>query len=433
MTNVGESCRTKNDIGGLDMEVMYGICCGVDVHKKLLVVCLRRGNKAETRSFGTTTQELYDVAKWLKDNKCEMVAMESTASYWKPLYNVLEAEEIPAMVVNAQHMKAVPGRKTDAKDAEWIADLCQHGLLKASYIPDKGQRELRELVRYRKSLIEDQGRELNRLQKMLEGANIKLSGTITDINGKSGRNILNRIINGEKIDGKVYDEMYSNKEIAHNLKGTREQIIADLNGVLTDLQRRMMKELLAHLDELDLHIKNLNDEIDHFMTPDEHTAAKAIQDIPGIGNTSAQAIISIIGTDMSRFPSERHISKWAGLCPGNNETAGKRKSGKTAKGNKVLRTTLVTCAHAAIRVKDSFFSAQYARISAHRGGNRAYVAVAHSMLIAIYNVLSTGEVYKDLGSNYYNQFNKERKANSMVKKLKALGYEVTIAAVTATA
>ena len=427
------SRAVQKQSGGYSMEVLYGICGGVDVHKKLLVVCLRRGNKAETRSFGTTTQELFDVAKWLKNNNCEMVAMESTASYWKPLYNVLEAEEIPAMVVNAQHMKAVPGRKTDVKDAEWIADLCQHGLLTASYIPDKDQRELRELVRYRKSLIEDRVRELNRLQKMLEGANIKLAGTIKDINGMSGRNILNKIVNGKKIDEKVYDEMYANKEIAHNLKGTKEQIIADLNGVLTELQRRMMKELLAHLDELDMHIKNLDDEIDHFMTPDEQTAATVIQDIPGIGNTSAQAIISVIGTDMSRFPSDRHISKWAGLCPGNNESAGKRKSGKTAKGNKVLRTTLITCAHAAVKVKNSFFSAQFARISAHRGSKRAYVAVAHSMLIAIYHVLSTGEVYKDLGSNYYNQFNRERKANSMLKRLKALGFDVTIATATATA
>jgi len=423
----------KSNMEDDEMEVLYGTCGGVDVHKKLLVVCLRSGRKTEVRNFGTTTQELFDVANWLKDNHCEMVAMESTASYWKPLYNVLEVMEIPAMVVNAQHMKAVPGRKTDVKDAEWIADLCQHGLLKASYIPDKDQRELRELVRYRKSLIEDQGREVNRLQKMLEGANIKLSGTIKDINGMSGRCLIEKIVNGEKIDEKVYDELYESKAIAHNLKASKEQIIADLNGVLSDLQRRMMKELIAHLDELEKHIKNLDEEIDNFMKPDEKTASKLIQDIPGIGNTSAQAIISVIGTDMSRFPTDRHISKWAGLCPGNNESAGKRKSGKTAKGNKVLRTTLITCAHAAVKVKNSFFNAQFARISAHRGTKRAYVAVAHSMLIAIYHVLSTGELFKDLGSDYYNQFNKERKANSMVKRLKALGYEVTIATVAATA
>ena len=424
-----ENRAVQSNMEAIEMEVLYGTCGGVDVHKKLLVVCLRSGRKSEVRNFGTTTQELFDVANWLKDNHCEMVAMESTASYWKPLYNVLEVVEIPTMVVNAQHMKAVPGRKTDVKDAEWIADLCQHGLLKASYIPDKDQRELRELVRYRKSLIEDQGREVNRLQKMLEGANIKLSGTIKDINGMSGRCLIEKIVNGEKIDEKVYDELYESKAIAHNLKASKEQIIADLNGVLSDLQRKMMKELIAHLDELEKHIKNLDDEIDNFMKPDEKTTSKLIQDIPGIGNTSAQAIISVIGTDMSRFPTDRHISKWAGLCPGNNESAGKRKSGKTAKGNKVLRTTLITCAHAAVKVKNSFFNAQFTRISAHRGAKRAYVAVAHSMLIAIYHVLSTGELFKDLGNDYYNQFNKERKANSMVKRLKALGYEVTIAAV----
>ena len=313
------------------------------------------------------------------------------------------------------------------KDAEWIADLCQHGLLKASYIPDKEQRELRELVRYRKSLIEDRSRELNRLQKMLEGGNIKVSGTIGSIDGKSSMNLLKRIINGEKIDGKLYDEMYAKKEISHNLNCSKEQIIADMNGILSELQKRMMNELLRHVEELDAHISNLDREIEHFMTVDEATACKMIQEIPGIGESSAQAIISVIGTDMSRFPSDRHISKWAGLCPGNNESAQKRRSGKTTKGNKVLKTTLVTCAHSAVMVKDSFFKAQFFRISARRGTKHAYVAVAHSMLTAIYHMLLTGEVYKDLGSNYCNQFNKERKANGMIKKLKELGYEVTIA------
>ncbi len=352
-----ENRAVHNNVEDNKMEVLYGTCCGVDVHKKLLVVCLRSGRKTEVRNFGTTTQELFDVANWLKSNNCEMVAMESTASYWKPLYNVLEVMEIPAMVVNAQHMKTVPGRKTDVKDAEWIADLCQHGLLKASYIPDKEQRKLRELVRYRKSLIEDRGRELNRLQKMLEGANIKLSGIVRDINGMSARCILDKIVNGEKIDEAVYDELYESKAIAHNLKASKEQIITDLNGVLPFLQRKMMTELLRHLDELDIRIKNLDQEIGNFMTPDEVTASKRIQKIPGIGNASAQAIISVIGTDMSRFPTERHISKWAGLCPGNNESAGKRKSGKTAKVNKVLKTILVNCAHSAVKVKNSFFSA----------------------------------------------------------------------------
>ena len=415
------------------MEKVYDICCGVDVHNKLIVACLRSGRKNEIRQFGATTRELLEMAAWLNEAKCEMTAMESTASYWKPLYNVLETWGLPVMVVNAHHMKAVPGRKTDVQDAEWIADLLQHGLLKASYIPNKEQRELRELVQYRKSLIEDRGRELNRLQKMLEGGNIKLSGTVAQINGKSARNILNFIMDGGYFDNAKYDEMLASKEISGNLKASKEQIIDDLNGVLSPIQRRVMKELLSHLDELNDHIRNLDDDIDRFMKQEDRDAAQAIQEIPGIGANSAQVIISVIGNDMSRLPSDRHISKWAGLCPGNNESASKRKSGKTTKGNKMLRTTLVNCAHSAVKVKSSYFSALFARISAHRGKKRAYVAVAHSMLISIYHVLNEGVAFKDLVADYYNQFNRERKANGMLKKLKALGYEVTIAAVPTTA
>ena len=410
------------------MEKVYDKCCGIDVHKKLIVACLRKGNKQEIRDFGATTRELLELADWLKEGGCEMVAMESTASYWKPLYNILESSDLNAMVVNARHMKAVPGRKTDVKDAEWIADLLQHGLLQASYIPAKDQRELRELVRYRKSLVGERGRELNRLQKMLEGANIKLSGTVSDINGKSARSILEYLITGVSFDSDKYDEMYEKKVIAHNLKASKEQIIDDLNGVMTPLQRRMMKELLGHLDELNIHIKNLDDEIDNFMKPEEKQAAAVIEDVTGIGHTSAQAIISVIGTDMSRFPTDAHMASWAGVCPGNNESAGKRKSGKTRKGNALLRSTLVTCAHAATRNKSSYFYAQFTRISAHRGKKRAYVAVAHSMLVAIYHILKDGVVFKDLGADYYNQFNKERKINAYLKKLKALGWEAPVVA-----
>lgn len=410
------------------MDKVYDICCGIDVHKKLIVACLRKGNNHEIREFGATTRELLKLTDWLKENGCQMTAMESTASYWKPLYNILESSDLDAIVVNAHHMKAVPGRKTDVKDAEWISDLLQHGLLQPSYIPGKDQRELRELVCYRKSLVGERTRELNRLQKMLEGANIKLSGTVNDINGKSARNILEYILTGENFDGAKYDEMYKQKIIAHNLKASKEQIIDDLNGVMTALQRRMMKELLSHLDELNIHIKNLDDEIDNFMKPEEQQASQAIQDITGIGNTSAQAIVSVIGTDMSRFPTDSHISSWAGLCPGNNESAGKRKSGKTRKGNSLLRTTLITCAHSAVKNKSSYFYAQFMRISAHRGKKRAYVAVAHSMLIAIYHILKDGVVFKDLGADYYNQFNRERKINAYLKKLKALGCEAFIVA-----
>ena len=410
------------------MDKVYDKCCGIDLHKKLIVACFKQGNRQEIRDFGATTRELLEMADWLKEGGCEMVAMESTASYWKPLYNILETCGLKAMVVNAQHMKAVPGRKTDVKDAEWIADLLQHGLLTASYIPDKDQRELRELVRYRKSLVGERVRELNRLQKMMEGANIKISGTIRDINGKSARNILEHLLSGRQIDSAEYDILYEKKVIAHNLKATKEQIIDDLNGVMSALQKKMMRILLNHLDELNAHIRELDDDIDNFMKPEEKEAAKVIQDIPGIGNTSAQAIISVIGADMSRFPTDAHIASWAGLCPGNNKSANKRKSGKTRKGNGLLRDTLIVCAHSAVKNKSSYFHAQFARISAHRGSKRAYVAVAHSMLVAIYHILKEGVAFKDLGADYYNQFNRERKINAYLKKLKALGWEVPVVA-----
>lgn len=409
------------------MEKIYDNCCGIDVHKKLIVACFRQGRKQEIREFGATTRELLELCDWLKQGGCQKVAMESTASFWKPLYNIFEVSEISAMVVNARHMKNVPGRKTDVKDAEWIADLLQHGLLTASYIPDKDQRELRELVRYRKSLTDERARELNRLQKMLEGANIKLSGTVRNINGKSARSLLEHILSDKVFDAAAYDVMYDKKIIAHNLKATKQQIIDDLNGFLSPLQKRMMKELLNHLDELNQHIENLEKEIDDSMKPQEYQAVEAIKEIPGIADASAKAVISVIGTDMERFPTDKHLASWAGICPGNNESAHKRKSGKTTKGNAILKETLVICAHSAARVRDSYFYAQFQRLRSHRGAKKAYVAVAHSMLIAIYHVLKYGTVFKDLGADYYNQFNKESKINAYIKKLKVLGCSVKVA------
>lgn len=405
------------------MEKVYDKCCGIDVHKKLIVACFLFGRKREIREFGATTRELLELAQWLSDGGCEMVAMESTASYWKPLYNVLESSDLPAMVVNARDMKNVPGRKTDVQDAEWIADLLKHGLLKASFIPDKAQRELRELVTYRKSLVKTKGSELNRLQKMLEGANIKLSGTVGHINGKSSRAFLTVLLDGKKIDVSTLQEMYDRKEIAHNLKASNAQLADDLNGVMTPLQRKLMREVLLHIDELEEHIKNLDDDINNQMKDEERKAASQIQEITGIAEASANTIIAVIGTDMTRFPTDAHISSWAGLCPGNNESSHKRKSGKTRKGNALLRSTLVVCAHSAVKNKNSYFYAQFQRISVHRGKKRAYVAVAHSMLIAIYHMLKDGVIFKDLGAEYYNQFNKERKIRTYLKKLKALGWE----------
>lgn len=405
------------------MEKIYDSCCGIDVHKKLIVACFVHGRKQEIREFGATTRELLELATWLIDGDCQMVAMESTASYWKPLYNVLEISEIPVIVVNAKDMKNVPGRKTDVQDAEWIADLLKHGLLKVSFIPDKAQRELRELVTYRKSLVKNKTAETNRLQKMLEGANIKLSGTVKDINGKSGRAFLRYLLDGKKLDEDAIQKMQERKEISGNLKADKAQLADDLNGVMTPLQRKLIKEVLAHIDELEEHIRNLEDDIDNHMKDEEKMASAAIQEIPGIADASANAIIAVIGTDMSRFPTDAHISSWAGLCPGNNESAHKRRSGKTRKGNALLRSMLVVCAHSAVQNKNSYFHAQFQRISAHRGRKRAYVAVAHSMLVAIYHILKDGVVFQDLGAEYYNQFNRERKINAYLKKLKALGWD----------
>lgn len=254
--------------------------------------------------------------------------------------------------------------------------------------------------------MQDKNRELNRLQKMLEGANIKLSGTVSDINGKSARCILESLASGEAIDSAKYDELLAGKKISGRLKASKEQILDDLNGVMSPLQRQMMRIILSHIDELEAHIRELDGRIDDHMKPDEKKAVDAIKDVTGLGVDSARIIISVIGTDMGRFPTDANIASWAGLCPGSNESAGKRRSGKTRKGNRLLRTTLITCAHSAANSKKSFFHAQFQRISAHRGSKRAYVAVAHSMLIAIYHILKDGVAFQDLGADYYNQFNK---------------------------
>ncbi|MGN0493505.1 MAG: IS110 family transposase, partial [Acutalibacteraceae bacterium] len=291
------------------MEVVYQRCCGIDVHKKMIVACFRDGRKKEIREFGTLTGELRELTEWLLKNGCEMIAMESTASYWKPLYNLFELSGLPAMVVNAQHMKTLPGRKTDVKDAEWIADLLQHGLLKASFIPDREQRELREVSRYRKSLVEERSRELNRLQKMLEGANIKLSSKLTHINGKGGRQFLDLLLSGEDISLESVDDI-RNK----NMHSSAEEILNSLDGIVSELQKKLLRSVLDHIDDMTRRIKDVDKIIKDYIK-DYEDAIKAVDEIPGVGKIGAQTILSEIGKDMSRFPTAAHLCKWAGVAP----------------------------------------------------------------------------------------------------------------------
>ena len=408
------------------MEAMYSVCCGADVHKKVIVCCLLRGRRKEIREFGASTKDLIELSSWLQESGCEMIAMESTASYWKPLYNILEAEGIPAMVVNAQHIKALPGRKTDTLDAEWIADLLRHGLLRASYIPSKPQRELRELLTYRKSLTADSASEQNRIQKMLEGGNIKISGTISSIIGMTGQQLLSCIIDGEAVSADDIRRMIADGLISSRLKATPEELAEDLNGVLTPVQRKMISICLEHIIYLNKRIDEIDSIIDDSLSPDMQELVELLTEIPGVGENSAKTILSVIGTDMSRFPTASHLASWAGVCPGNNESAGKRRSGRTRKGNALLRTTLVLCAQGASRAKGSFFSSQYSRLMIRRGKNRAKMAVAHSLLIAIYYIIRDRVPFRDLGEDYYDRFNAESKVNLYIRKLEKLGMAVSI-------
>ena len=311
------------------MEHQYKVCCGLDVHKKLLVACLRTGRKTEIRECGASTREILELADWLLENQCECVAMESTGSYWKPVYNIFESCELNPIVVNAQHMRNVPGRKTDIKDAEWISDLLMNGLLRSSYIPGRQQRELRELCIYRTSLIKTRAAELNRQQKLLEGGNFKISGTISNINGMSGETLMQYIISGEIFDEQAYAKELKAKRISKRLKASPQELVRDMEGCFTPAQSRLLATVVRHTHDLDRLIEDLDRQIEELLQDEQEEAIELIKGIPGISDRSAQVIVSAIGTDMSRFPTDKHLCSWAGLCPGNHESAGKRKNGRT--------------------------------------------------------------------------------------------------------
>ena len=407
------------------MQVVYERCAGLDVHKKSVTACRmvpdRKGGwRQEIQTFGTKTPDLLELSDWLRQAGVTHVAMESTGVYWKPVFNILESD-YAVLVVNAKHIKHVPGRKTDVRDAEWIAELLQHGLLKASFIPDEPQRDLRELVRYRTHLIQERTREVNRVHKVLEDANLKLSSVASDIMGVSGREMLQAIIAGK-------DDPAALAELAKGRMRTKiDELERALTGYVRQNHRLLLRMHLEHIDELNEKIGELDAEIDRLMRPfDQDNLVERLDAITGVGRQTVEVVIAEIGTDMSRFPTHRHLASWAGLAPGKNESAGRNRSARTPKGNQYLRTALVEAAQAAGRTKGTYLGEQYRRLARRRGKKRAAVAVAHSILVIIYHMIQKGTDYHERGSTYFDQLNPQRTQQWLVKRLEQLGFQVQL-------
>ena len=406
------------------LEVVYERCCGVDLGKKLVVACVLtpgahgRPHK-EVRSFGTMTDDLVAMGDWLAEQQVTHVAMESTGVYWKPIYNVLE-ERFTLLLVNAQHIKAVPGRKTDVRDCEWIADLLQHGLLRGSLVPDRARRELRELTRYRTSLTEERTAEVNRLQQTLEGGNIKLAAVASDVMGKSGRDMLNELVLGNT-DAAAMADLARAK-----LREKLPQLERALSGRFGPHQQFLLARQLAHIDYLDDLMAQVSAAIEEVLRPCDQTLER-LDEIPGVGRATAEVIVAEGGTDMSRFPTAKHLASWAGMCPGNNESAGKRRSGRTRKGDRALRAALTEAGHAAAKKKGSYLQAQYRRLAARRGKKKAALAVGHSILVIAYYLLSHPErTFQEMGGNYFDQRDRQGLEQRLVRRLQGLGHKVTM-------
>lgn len=411
------------------MDLLYSRCCGLDVHKKSITACvlIAAGPRPQKhlRRFGTMTADIGELADWLRASEVTHVAMESTGVYWKPIWNVLEGA-FELLLVNAAHIKNVPGRKTDMKDCEWIAQLLQHGLLRGSFVPDRNMRELRDLNRHRVALIGERNRVSNRVQKVLEDANIKLAAVASDTLGTSGRDMLEAIVRGEQDTDKLAERARG------LLKRKTEQLRAALQGKVTDYHRFCLKQLLEQFDFLNGQIQAMDDEIARRSAPmaDE---VRRLDTIPGVDEIAARSVLAEIGTKMEQFPTAGHCASWAGLCPGNDESAGKRLSGKTRKGSPWLRRVLVQAAWAASHKKDSYLRAQFFRIAARRGRKRALVAVAHTILVIVWHVLKSGATYEELGGNYFEQQQAEAIKRSLIRRLERLGHRVILEPSTATA
>jgi transposase len=401
------------------MDVIIERACGMDVHKDNITACIMTPEGKEIQTFSTKTVFLLKLIDWIKEYGCTHVAMESTSVYWKPIVNLLESEGIEFLVVNAQHMKALPGRKTDVKDAEWIAQLLRHGLLKASFIPDRNQRELRELVRYRRSIIEERARQHNRIQKVLEGANIKLGSVVSDIMGVSSKNMLRAIADGEDDPEKLANFAQ------RTLKRKKDELEIALKGYVNPHQQLMLKTILTHIDFLSEQIEMLDQEVAQRVSSYQEDIER-LDSIPGIATRMAEQILAEIGTNIKKqFPSSSHLCSWAALVPGHNESAGKRKSSKTKKGNKYLKSALTEAAHS-VGASKNYLGELYRRTAARKGRKRAGIVVAHAMLRIAYYLLTRKEMYVDLGEDYFDKQKESSIVRHSVRRLENLGYTVTI-------
>lgn len=404
------------------MEIVYSRCCGLDVHKETVVACLliREGGKVrrEVRTFRAMTSDLLTLHDWLMAHEVTHVAMESTGVYWKPVFNLLEGS-FTVLLVNAAHIKAVPGRKTDVKDCEWITDLLSHGLLKGSFIPPEPIRDLRDLTRYRKSLTDERAREVNRLQKLLESANIKLSSVASDVMGVSGRRMLEFLLEG-KTDPETLADLARGK-LRKKLPLLREA----LHGRFRPHHRFLLEQILSHIDFLDEAIESVSKEVENRIAP-FLKEIELLKTMTGVKQRVAENMISEIGVDMSPFPTHRHAAAWGGMCPANHESAGKRKAGKTRKGDRWLKRFLIEAAWSVSRAQGTYLCALYHRIARRRGKKKAAGAVAHAILVIAYHILKDKVPYHDLGSDHFDRLNRTYIQRHLVKRLEGLGYKVTI-------
>ncbi len=405
------------------MQVVHTHCAGSDVHKRTVVACCltpdpQGGWQTETRTFPTMTVDLLGLADWLRERAVTHVAMESTGEYWRPVFNILEAE-FETLLVNAAHVKNVPGRKTDVRDAQWLAELLQHGLRRPSFIPPVPIRELRDLVRHRSNFVRERATLYNRVQKVLEAANIKLASVATNVLGISGRRILQASVAGDA-DPAVLAELARGR-----LRAKRAELAKALEGRVRPHHRFVLSELLCQIDSFDETITRFDEQIAEACRPFT-SAVTRLDTIPGVGRETAEMIVSEIGVDMTRFPSADHLAAWAGVAPGNHESGGKRLSGRIRKGNQALRQGLVCGAHAAAHTKNTFLAAQCQRLAHRRGKQRAVLAVAHSILVIAYHLLERQEEYRELGGDYFDRQRPEATAKRLTQRLEKLGYHVTL-------